>query len=200
MTSGTVGFGDYYMNKALIEWKGSEYEYGRNLGLLRIINFASNKLTGEIPEEITPILEVIVLNLSRNNLAGVMPEKTGQLKQLPTLDFSENRLSGRIPTWPIITCPGEFRQAPNSGALMLRLLMITLHFVGPQSPKNVLEMIHLEFYQLMMAAKKMLMNSRNGFRICCMLVGGLQFFTAKAFLGTRLFPIPGQIMELAQRV
>jgi hypothetical protein len=98
MTSGTVGFGDYYMNKALIEWKGSENEYGRNLGLLRIINFASNKLTGEIPKEITPILEVIVLNLSRNNLAGVMPEKTGQLKQLPSLDFSENCLSGRIPT------------------------------------------------------------------------------------------------------
>ena len=33
-----------------------------------------------------------------------------------------------------------------------------------------------------------------------MLLGGLQFFTAKAFLGTRLFPIPGQIMELAQPV
>uniref|UniRef100_A0A2K1XH14 Leucine-rich repeat-containing N-terminal plant-type domain-containing protein n=1 Tax=Populus trichocarpa TaxID=3694 RepID=A0A2K1XH14_POPTR len=91
-------FRDYYKNKALIEWKGSEYEYGRNLGLLRIINFASNKLTGEIPEEITPMLEVIVLNLSRNNLAGVMQEKTVQLKQLPSLDFSENRLSGRIPT------------------------------------------------------------------------------------------------------
>lgn len=47
---------------------------------------------------------------------------------------------------------------------MLRLLLVILHFVGPQSPKNVLEMIHLEVFQLMMAAKKMLMmNSRNGF-------------------------------------
>lgn len=79
MTSGTAGFRDYYMNKALIEWKGSGYEYGRNLGLLRIINFARNKLRGEIPEGITSLLEVTVLNLSRNNLVGVMPEKIGQL-------------------------------------------------------------------------------------------------------------------------
>ena len=52
----------------------------------------------------------------------------------------------------------------------------------------------------MMAAKKMLMNSRNGFGICCTLFGGLRFFTAKAFLETCLFPIPVQIMELAQRI
>ena len=51
-------FREYYANKALIEWKGSGYEYGRNLGLLRIINFARNKLRGEIPEGITSLLEV----------------------------------------------------------------------------------------------------------------------------------------------
>ncbi|KAF9667454.1 hypothetical protein SADUNF_Sadunf15G0024700 [Salix dunnii] len=100
MISGTVGSSHQadYVNKAWVEWKGRHYEYKRNLGLLRIIDFSSNALIGEIPEEITSLLQLVVLNLSKNNLTGVIPLKIGQLKQLESLDLSENQLSGVIPS------------------------------------------------------------------------------------------------------
>ncbi|WRX12218.1 Leucine-rich repeat - like 10 [Theobroma cacao] len=88
---------DLYIAKAWIGWKGKKYEYERSLGLFRIIDLASNKLDGGIPDEITRLSELVVLNLSRNNLIGFIPENIGQLKQLESLDLSNNQLSGRIP-------------------------------------------------------------------------------------------------------
>jgi hypothetical protein len=41
-----------YRNKVRVGWKGRDHEYESTLGLLRIVNFAGNKLTGEIPDEI----------------------------------------------------------------------------------------------------------------------------------------------------
>jgi hypothetical protein len=41
-----------YQNKVRVGWKGRGYEYESTLGLFRIVNFAGNKLIGEIPEEI----------------------------------------------------------------------------------------------------------------------------------------------------
>lgn len=87
-----------YQNKIRVGWKGREDEYESTLGLLRIINFARNKLIGEIPEEITGLLQLLALNLSGNNLAGAIPQKIGQLKQLESLDLSGNQLSGVIPS------------------------------------------------------------------------------------------------------
>jgi hypothetical protein len=86
-----------YQNKMRVGWKGREDDYGNTLGLLRIIDFARNKLTGEIPEEITGLLLLVALNLSGNNLTGEIPQKIGQLKQLESLDLSGNQLSGVIP-------------------------------------------------------------------------------------------------------
>jgi len=86
-----------YQNKIRVGWKGREDDYGSTLGLLRIINFARNKLIGEIPEEITGLLLLLALNLSGNNLTGEIPQKIGQLKQLESLDLSGNQLSGMIP-------------------------------------------------------------------------------------------------------
>jgi len=86
-----------YQNKIRVGWKGREDDYGSTLGLLRIINFARNKLIGEIPEEITGLLLLLALNLSGNNLTGEIPQKIGQLKQLESLDLSGNQLSGVIP-------------------------------------------------------------------------------------------------------
>jgi len=86
-----------YQNKMRVGWKGREDDYGNTLGLLRIINFARNKLIGEIPEEITGLLLLVALNLSGNNLTGEIPQKIGQLKQLESLDLSGNQLSGVIP-------------------------------------------------------------------------------------------------------
>ncbi|KAK6233496.1 hypothetical protein QUC31_005902 [Theobroma cacao] len=90
-------WGDSYVEKAWVGWKGMKYEYERSLGLFRIIDFACNKLNGEIPDEITRLSELVVLNLSRNNLIGLIPKNIGQLKQLQSVDLSYNHLSGPIP-------------------------------------------------------------------------------------------------------
>ncbi|KAI5561941.1 hypothetical protein BDE02_15G020800 [Populus trichocarpa] len=86
-----------YQNEIRVGWKGRADDYRSTLGLLRIINFARNKLEGEIPEEITGLLLLLALNLSGNNLTGEIPKKIGQLKQLESLDLSGNQLSGVIP-------------------------------------------------------------------------------------------------------
>ncbi|KAF8388374.1 hypothetical protein HHK36_027040 [Tetracentron sinense] len=61
------------------------------------IDLSSNKLTGEIPEDITSLLQLGTLNLFMNSLNGKIPEKIGNLKMLETLDLSRNQLSGSIP-------------------------------------------------------------------------------------------------------
>ncbi|KAJ4832473.1 hypothetical protein Tsubulata_000012, partial [Turnera subulata] len=91
-------YGESYINKAFLGWKGRKYEYKSILGLLRIIDISGNKLIGEIPEEMTGLLELVALNLSRNNLAGEIPAKIGQLHQLQALDLSGNQFSGSIPS------------------------------------------------------------------------------------------------------
>ncbi|XP_050222029.2 receptor-like protein EIX2 [Mercurialis annua] len=92
-----IFFGGIYVDKALIGWKGTAYEYQKNLQLLRIINLAGNKLSGEIPQEITSLTALVGLNLSRNGLTGMIPEDIGELNLLQWFDLSRNGLSGEIP-------------------------------------------------------------------------------------------------------
>ncbi|XP_062076586.1 receptor-like protein EIX2 [Humulus lupulus] len=87
-----------FQNNAWIIWKGVEYEYGKILGLLRIIDLSSNKLNGNIPFEATSLVQLVQLNLSRNELSGSIPENIGNLTKLESLDLSHNKLSGKIPT------------------------------------------------------------------------------------------------------
>ncbi|KAM6581669.1 hypothetical protein CsatA_005443 [Cannabis sativa] len=87
-----------YENNASITWKGAEHEYVSILGLLRVIDLSSNKLTGEIPSEVTQFSQLGALNLSRNNLFGKIPRKIGKLTNLQVLDFSYNKINGEIPT------------------------------------------------------------------------------------------------------
>ncbi|KAF9671197.1 hypothetical protein SADUNF_Sadunf12G0022400 [Salix dunnii] len=94
---GSVLSGGYYINKAWVGLKGRDYEFERNLGLLRVIDFSGNNLSGEIPGEITGLLELVALNLSGNNLTGVIPQKIGQLELLESLDLSRNQFYGAIP-------------------------------------------------------------------------------------------------------
>ncbi|KDP22194.1 hypothetical protein JCGZ_26025 [Jatropha curcas] len=91
------GFIGSYVDRALIGWKGRAYKFDKSLGLLRIINLAGNKLSGEIPVEITSLRALVALNLSRNDLTGMIPQEIDQLKQLQWLDLSRNNLSGAIP-------------------------------------------------------------------------------------------------------
>ncbi|KAJ9679622.1 hypothetical protein PVL29_021522 [Vitis rotundifolia] len=86
-----------YVDNTLVQWKGKEREYKKTLGLIKSIDFSSNKLIGEIPIEVTDLVELVSLNLSRNNLIGSIPATIGQLKLLDFLDLSQNQLNGSIP-------------------------------------------------------------------------------------------------------
>ncbi|XP_034680722.1 receptor-like protein EIX2 [Vitis riparia] len=86
-----------YIDNTLVQWKGKEQEYKKTLGLVKSIDFSSNKLIGEIPIEVTDLVELVSLNLSRNNLIGPIPTTIGQLKLLDFLDLSQNQLNGGIP-------------------------------------------------------------------------------------------------------
>ncbi|KAA3474863.1 LRR receptor-like serine/threonine-protein kinase FLS2 isoform X1 [Gossypium australe] len=86
-----------YTDYASVVWKRVEQEYGKTLGLLKVIDLLSNNLSGEIPGELTSLVELITLNLSRNLLSGIIPKEVGQLRALESLDLSTNRLSGEIP-------------------------------------------------------------------------------------------------------
>ncbi|GLT82362.1 hypothetical protein SLE2022_007460 [Rubroshorea leprosula] len=86
------------VNKAFIMWKGTEYEFAENLKILRLIDLSSNNLTGEIPQQIWSLFELVQLNLSRNQLTGRIPADIGQMRSLESLDLSRNQLSGRLPS------------------------------------------------------------------------------------------------------
>ncbi|KAH1063448.1 hypothetical protein J1N35_028435 [Gossypium stocksii] len=86
-----------YVDEALLTWKGTKQRYPQ-LGLLLAIDLSSNKLTGEIPEELNSLQELVALNLSRNFFTGKILQKIGHLRRLEVLDLSRNNFSGNIPT------------------------------------------------------------------------------------------------------
>ncbi|PPD94097.1 hypothetical protein GOBAR_DD08870 [Gossypium barbadense] len=86
-----------YVDEGLLTWKGTKQSY-LQLGLLLAIDLSCNKLTGEIPEEVSSLQELVVLNLSRNLFNGKILQKIGHIRQLEVLDLSRNKFSGNIPT------------------------------------------------------------------------------------------------------
>ncbi|KAJ4728860.1 putative Leucine-rich receptor-like kinase family protein [Melia azedarach] len=93
----SVNYVDQYRDHAFLVWKGIDWEYRNTLGLVKMIDLSSNRLSGKIPEEITSLVGLISLNLSRNVLTGPVPQKIGQLTLLDSLDLSHNLLTGAIP-------------------------------------------------------------------------------------------------------
>ncbi|KAM1816193.1 hypothetical protein FF1_000635 [Malus domestica] len=87
-----------YMDDATFIWKGRMYSYKNTLGLVKRIDFSGNRLTGEIPSEVTDLVGLVSLNLSRNGLTGELPANIGKLQSLDALDLSRNQIDGRIPT------------------------------------------------------------------------------------------------------
>ncbi|KAI9091595.1 hypothetical protein K1719_028038 [Acacia pycnantha] len=86
-----------FIENAMLNWKGEDVKYEKNLGLMTSIDLSSNHLTGEIPRSMTSLVALASLNLSRNNLTGFIPKNMGQMKMLESLDLSSNSLSGGIP-------------------------------------------------------------------------------------------------------
>ncbi|PRQ30276.1 putative non-specific serine/threonine protein kinase [Rosa chinensis] len=86
-----------YHETASLTLKGQELAYNTTLDLVKIIDFSSNNLEGEIPDEVSSLIALGTLNLSRNQITGNIPSKIGNLQQLETLDLSHNHLSGQIP-------------------------------------------------------------------------------------------------------
>ncbi|KAH0979510.1 hypothetical protein GBA52_006687 [Prunus armeniaca] len=86
-----------YEEEASLIWKGVRSKYKSTLGLVKSIDLSNNKLTGEIPSEITDLVGLISLNLSRNQLTGQIPPRIGMLQELDSLDLSRNQINGRIP-------------------------------------------------------------------------------------------------------
>ncbi|ONI23072.1 hypothetical protein PRUPE_2G168400 [Prunus persica] len=86
-----------YEEEASLTWKGVRSKYKSTLGLVKSIDLSSNKLTGEIPSEITDLVGLVSLNLSRNQLTGQIPPRIGMLLELDFLDLSRNQINGRIP-------------------------------------------------------------------------------------------------------
>ncbi|XVF04200.1 hypothetical protein REPUB_Repub05bG0061900 [Reevesia pubescens] len=87
-----------YVDEALLMWKGEKHKYDKILGLLLAIDLSSNKLVGEIPEELTSLQELVALNLSKNSLTGKILKKIGQLRQLQSLDLTRNKFFGNTPS------------------------------------------------------------------------------------------------------
>ncbi|KAF3435979.1 hypothetical protein FNV43_RR23071 [Rhamnella rubrinervis] len=86
-----------YENDAMLMWKGLEYKYDKILGLLRLTDLSSNRLSGQIPATLANLVELVQVNLSRNHLSGIIPMNIGELSRLESLDLSHNQLSGKIP-------------------------------------------------------------------------------------------------------
>ncbi|KAI3506151.1 hypothetical protein L1887_28507 [Cichorium endivia] len=84
--------------RVLLQWKGRQAEYQKTLRLVVSLDLSGNRLTGEIPGEITSLLGLVALNLSRNTLIGPIPQDIGRLRQVDFLDLSRNNLVGGIPT------------------------------------------------------------------------------------------------------
>ncbi|XP_047952037.1 receptor-like protein EIX2 [Salvia hispanica] len=80
------------------QWKGKESEYWNNVERLKLIDFSSNRLTGNIPKSFSTMRGLISLNLSRNSLTGYIILDIGNMEVLDAFDLSHNQLSGKIPT------------------------------------------------------------------------------------------------------
>ncbi|KAH6755485.1 hypothetical protein C2S53_012600 [Perilla frutescens var. hirtella] len=88
---------EIFLESASIMTKGVELEYSTILSLVTNLDLSMNNLSGDIPKELTSLVELRSLNLSGNHLTGSIPESIGDMKQLESLDLSNNSLSNQIP-------------------------------------------------------------------------------------------------------
>lgn len=81
-------------DKPFGEWYGITTN---QIGLVEDINLDNNNLTGNIPESIGDLKQLVSIHLSSNELTGELPESIGNLTNLRLLFIYDNNLSGCIP-------------------------------------------------------------------------------------------------------
>ncbi|XVE68732.1 hypothetical protein DITRI_Ditri09bG0093000 [Diplodiscus trichospermus] len=77
--------------------KGALLNFSSTLKLIKLVDLSHNKLSGEIPGEVTNLIGLLSLNLSNNLLVGSIPDNIGAMRSLECVDLSVNNLSGKIP-------------------------------------------------------------------------------------------------------
>ncbi|XP_039119862.1 receptor-like protein 19 [Dioscorea cayenensis subsp. rotundata] len=87
-----------YSESLLISAKGLQMEYSKVLSLVTSMDLSNNKLSCELPEELTKLHGLHFLNLSHNHFNGKIPQSINDMEQLESLDLSENNLFGTIPS------------------------------------------------------------------------------------------------------
>ncbi|KAM0949554.1 putative leucine-rich repeat domain superfamily [Dioscorea sansibarensis] len=87
-----------YLESLLISAKDIQMEYSKILSLVTSMDLSNNKLSCELPEELTKLHGLHFLNLSYNHFNGNIPESISDMKQLESLDLSWNNLVGTIPS------------------------------------------------------------------------------------------------------
>ena len=81
-------------NEPLSEWHGVRVN---DDGRVTLLSLRSNRLTGEIPVELSQLSQLRSLYLDRNQLTGEIPVELSQLSQLRVLSLYSNQLTGEIP-------------------------------------------------------------------------------------------------------
>lgn len=82
--------------------KGQVLDYRENAIFVMSIDLSSNRLTGQIPEDIGSLLGLINMNLSSNLLTGHIPNKIGNMQSLESLDLSNNLLVKSLSAYRIL--------------------------------------------------------------------------------------------------
>ncbi|XAR63470.1 Non-specific serine/threonine protein kinase [Bertholletia excelsa] len=71
--------------------------FGGGWGRIEVINFAANKLHGELPDYIGNMTFLTSFDLSTNNVEGGIPRSFGKLCNLIQFDLSGNNMTGTLP-------------------------------------------------------------------------------------------------------
>ncbi|CAM0947866.1 unnamed protein product [Alopecurus aequalis] len=87
-----------YTENFIVLTKGQERLYTGEIIYMVNLDLSCNSLTGEIPTEISALVQLKSLNLSWNNFNRKVPDNIGALVQVESLDLSHNVLSGEIPS------------------------------------------------------------------------------------------------------
>lgn len=99
-SSSSVYFLDNYA------WVGAEfmtkhntYSYeGSIVDYMFGIDLSCNRLSGQLPKELTSLIQIRALNLSHNHITGTILSAFSKLFNIESLDLSYNNLTGTIPT------------------------------------------------------------------------------------------------------